>query len=135
MQTAAAETTSLIAFTLPSSPYSVRMARFYVRAALGYHDLGGYADDAEIVTSELVTNVIAHTRAPNFGLEMIRFADPVSVAVVVTDTSPLPPVKRRPTRDVGHGRGLVIVDTVSAAWGWRPRPPGKAVYAILMREA
>jgi hypothetical protein len=34
-------TTSLIAFTLPSTPYSVQMARFYTRAALTYHDLGG----------------------------------------------------------------------------------------------
>ena len=136
MQTAAAESTSLIAFTLPSSPYSVRMARFYVRTALGYHDLGGYADDAEMVTSELVTNVIVHAGSPSFGLEMISFADPASVAVIVTDTSPRPPVKRRTAGDAGHGRGLVIIDAVSAAWGWRPRPPGKAVYAILMtREA
>ena len=48
MAIAATETTSLIAFTLPSTPYSVQMARFYVRAALSYHDLGDYAEDAEI---------------------------------------------------------------------------------------
>jgi anti-sigma regulatory factor (Ser/Thr protein kinase) len=135
MTIAAAETTSLIAFTLPSTPYSVRMARFYVRAALGYHDLDGYADDAETVASELVTNVIAHTAAPSFALEMIRLADPESVAVIVTDTSPQPPVKRCPAVGAGHGRGLIVVDAVSAVWGWRSRPPGKAVYAILTREA
>ena len=32
MSIAAAEPTSLVAFTLPGTPYSVRMARFYVRA-------------------------------------------------------------------------------------------------------
>jgi hypothetical protein len=52
MATTAAETTSLIAFTLPSTPYSVQMARFYIRAALSYHDLGDYAEDAEMVTSD-----------------------------------------------------------------------------------
>ena len=41
----------LIAFVLPSIPESVRMARFHVRAALGFHGLGEYADDAEAITS------------------------------------------------------------------------------------
>jgi hypothetical protein len=36
----ATETKSLAAFTLPGSPYSTRMARFYIRAALTYHSLG-----------------------------------------------------------------------------------------------
>ena len=49
---AATETTSLVAFTLPGTPYSVQMARFYVRAALGYHDLAHYAGDVEMVTSD-----------------------------------------------------------------------------------
>jgi hypothetical protein len=52
MAVAAAETTSLVAFTLPGTPYSVQMARFYVRAALGYHDLAHYAGDVEMVTSD-----------------------------------------------------------------------------------
>jgi hypothetical protein len=52
MAIAAPETTSLIAFTLPSIPYSVQMARFYIRAALACHELGEYAEDAEAVTSD-----------------------------------------------------------------------------------
>jgi hypothetical protein len=52
MAIVATETTSLIAFTLPSTPYSVQMARFYIRAALTYHDLGNYSEDAETVTSD-----------------------------------------------------------------------------------
>ena len=43
----------LIAFMLPSIPESARIARFHIRAALGFHDLGHLADDAEIITSEL----------------------------------------------------------------------------------
>ena len=50
----------LIAFALPGIPESVPVARLHVRAALGYHGLGEYADDAEIITSELVTNAIQH---------------------------------------------------------------------------
>ena len=64
MAIAATETTSLVAFTLPGTPYSARMARFYVRAALSYHGLGDYAEDAETVASELVTNAVTHADAP-----------------------------------------------------------------------
>jgi hypothetical protein len=40
----------LIAFVLPGIPASVRVARFHVRAALAFHDLGQFADDAAIIT-------------------------------------------------------------------------------------
>jgi anti-sigma regulatory factor (Ser/Thr protein kinase) len=135
MAATATQSTSLIAFTLPSTPYSVQMARFYIRAALTYHNLGDYAEDAEAVTSELVTNAIEHAGALRFGLEVMRLAGSGAVAVIVTDPSPNPPVKRDPAADTEHGRGLNIVEALSASWGWRPEDPGKAVYSILAREA
>jgi anti-sigma regulatory factor (Ser/Thr protein kinase) len=134
MATAATETTSLVAFTLPSTPYSVRMARFYIRAALSYHALGDYAEDAEMVASELITNAITHAGAPSVGLELTCLEGTRTLAIVVTDPSPVPPVKRDPAAGAAHGRGLHVVDALSARWGWRPRHPGKAVYAILTRE-
>jgi anti-sigma regulatory factor (Ser/Thr protein kinase) len=113
----------------------VQIARFYIRAALTYHDLAEYAEDAETVTSELVTNAIKHAGAPNFGLEIMRLAGPGAVAVIVTDPSPQPPVKHDPAEDTEHGRGLHIVEALTAGWGWMPQRPGKAVYAILNRQA
>ena len=65
----------------------------------------------------------------------VRLAGPEAVAVMVTDPSPCPPVMRDPAGDNEHGRGLHIVEALSDRWGWQPTPPGKAVYAILMREA
>ena len=50
----------LIAFMLPGIPGSVPVARFHVRAALTFHDLGQFADDATVITSELVTNAVQH---------------------------------------------------------------------------
>jgi serine/threonine-protein kinase RsbW len=134
MALAAAETTSLVAFTLPGTPYSVRMARFYVRAALSYHDLGDYAEDAEMVTSELVSNAIAHASAAAINLELMRLDGSRAVAVVVTDPSPQPPVKCDPTDLTEHGRGLHVVEALSACWGWTPQEPGKAVFAIFSKE-
>lgn len=135
MAIAATEPTPLIALALPGTPYSAQMARLYVRAALDDHDLGGYAEDAETITSELVTNAITHAHAVQFGLHVVHLADSRAVAVIVTDPSPDSPVKRCPAADTGHGRGLLVVDALSFAWGWRPNACGKSVYAILRREA
>ena len=88
-----------------------------------------------MVTSELVTNAIKHAGALKFGLEVMHIADSGAVAVIVTDPSPHPPVKRDLSEVTEHGRGLNIVEALSASWGWRPQDPGKAVYAILAREA
>jgi anti-sigma regulatory factor (Ser/Thr protein kinase) len=135
MAIAAAEsTTSLIAFTLPGTPYSVQMARFYVRAALAYHGLGGHAGDAETVTSELVSNAVLHAGAGAFGLELLCLESTGAVMVVVTDPCPLPPVRRDPAGDGEHGRGLLVVDALCARWGWTSLDPGKAVFAIFTRQ-
>jgi anti-sigma regulatory factor (Ser/Thr protein kinase) len=134
MAVAAAESTSLVAFTLPGTPYSVQMARFYVRAALGYHDLSKYAGDVETVTSELVSNAVTHAGAQTFDLELLRLEEVGAVVVVVTDPCPLPPVKRDPGGDAEHGRGLFLVEALSARWGWTPHDPGKAVFAVFTRQ-
>jgi anti-sigma regulatory factor (Ser/Thr protein kinase) len=134
MAIAAAQTTSLIAFTLPGTPYSVQMARFYIRAALGYHDLGGYAGDVETVTSELVSNAITHASARAINLELMRIEDSGAVVVIVTDPCPRPPVKRHPAADAEHGRGLHVVEAYSTRWGWTPQDPGKAVFAVFTKE-
>ena len=135
MYTTATETTSLIAFTLPSNPYSVQMARFYVRAALNYHNLGDYCEDAETITSELVTNAITHANGATIGLEVMRLAASGAVSVIVADASPDPPVMRSPATDLEYWRGLRIVQALSTRWGWTALDKGKAVYAILTREA
>ena len=136
MAIAATETTSLVAFTLPGTPYSVQMARFYVRAALSYHDLGDYAEDVETVTSELVSNAITHASAPG---HRPRTDAPGRAPARSWSSSPtprpLPPVKRDPAEDAEHGRGLHLVEALSARWGWTPQDPGKAVFAIFTREA
>jgi anti-sigma regulatory factor (Ser/Thr protein kinase) len=132
-----AGTQLLIAFPLPNSPESAGIARCHVRAALNYHGLADYADDAQTITSELVTNAIQHATtdgAQKIGLALLRSGDSTSVAVVVTDPSSQPPVKRDPARGVERGRGLQIVEALSAHWGWHPEDEGKAVFAILTRK-
>lgn len=137
-RTAAELDPRLIAFVLPSTPESVRMARFHVRAALGFHGLGDYAEDAATITSELVTNAVQHVRGDGtetIGITLARASNPPAVTVIVSDSSHDGPRRCDPLADGERGRGLQIVEALSAHWGWRPEDGGKAVFAVLTREA
>jgi anti-sigma regulatory factor (Ser/Thr protein kinase) len=128
----------LITFVFPSIPESVRMARFHIRAALGFHELNEYADDAEIITSELVTNAIQHVCDDGTGtivVTLARVRNPQAVTVVVSDSSPEGPIRRETPADSKQGRGLQIVEALAVHWGWHPQDGGKEVFAIIAREA
>jgi len=67
------------------------MARFHVRAALGFHGLDDYAEDAGIITSKLVTNAVQHVRddgTETIGVTLARTSNPPAVTIVVSDSSP-----------------------------------------------
>jgi anti-sigma regulatory factor (Ser/Thr protein kinase) len=128
----------LIAFMLPSTPESVPMARFHIRAALGVHQLDEYADDAAIITSELVTNAIQHACGDGTGtvkVTLLRVWNPEGVTVVVSDCSREGPATRTAPDGSERGRGLRIVDELSDCWGWHLEDGGKAVYAVLAKQA
>ncbi|HET9967956.1 MAG TPA: ATP-binding protein [Streptosporangiaceae bacterium] len=124
----------IIAFILPGIPESVPVARFHVRAALAFHDLGQLADDAAVITSELVTNAVQHAccdATVTIGVTVARPRDSEAVIVAVSDSSTLAPVMQIAPPGSERGRGLQIVESLSAHWGWHPEPGGKAVFAIL----
>lgn len=128
----------LIAFVLPSVPESVPVARFHVRATLGFQGLGEYANDVEAITSELVTNAVRHVcddGTETIGITLTRALSPARVTVVVSDSSPQGPIRRDTSADSEQGRGLQIVEALSAHWGWRQQDGGKAIFATLAPEA
>jgi len=137
-RTATEASPQLIALALPGTPESVPVARRRVRAALGLHGLGDFAEDAEIITSELVTNAVQHACAngtQTIGVTLTQAGSPAAVTVAVSDCSPRGPVKRDTPTNGEQGRGLQIVEALSAHWGWRHQDGGKAVFAVLAREA
>lgn len=136
-ETAVALDQRMIQFVLPSIPESVRIARFHVRAALSFHRLGEYADDVEIITSELVTNAIQHVAedpAVMIGVTVARVWWPAAVAIIVADSSPRGPAIRETSWASEHGRGLQIVKALSVHWGWQRYPGGKVIFAMIARE-
>jgi anti-sigma regulatory factor (Ser/Thr protein kinase) len=119
---------------LPAIPESVRIARLHVRAALGYCDLDRFADDAAIITSELVTNAVQHARrdvTETVRVTLARASESEAVIIAVSDSSPDGPVIRTAPAGSERGLGLQIVESLSVHWGWHPAPGGKAVFAIL----
>jgi len=128
----------LIALVLPGIPESVPVARRHVRAALGSRRLGEYTENAEIITSELVTNAVQYAcdnGTQTIGVTLTHAGSPAVVTVTVSDSSPQGPLQRDMPPGSEQGRGLQIVQALSAEWGWRQENGGKAVFAILTREA
>ena len=136
-RTATQASPRLIALVLPGIPGSVPAARRHVRDALGLHGLGEFAQDAAIITSELVANAVQHAcgnGAARIGVTLTCAGNPAAVTVVVSDSSPQGPVRRDAPPGSEQGRGLQIVEALSARWGWRYEDGGKAVFAVLARE-
>ena len=84
---------------------------------------------AVLLTSELVTNAIRHQ--PGETVLLIVTATPGQLRVDVHDTSRSLPVPAHAPPDAEAGRGLVLVASLSADWGYRRTAAGKAVYFTL----
>ncbi|MFI6688567.1 ATP-binding protein [Streptomyces sp. NPDC050485] len=94
-------------------------------------------ESAKICTSELVTNVYRHTQAHLVHVEVILGDHEVSVCVHDDQPHalPVPPEAVPEIRE--RGRGLVLVDDLSDAWGapcyGGPRPHSNAVWFRMVK--
>lgn len=109
-----------------SDPTAVRRARSFARRLAG--GLPAETDDTiELLVAELVTNALLHG-APPVILRIETVPDRVRIAVA--DASPRLPLARVPQAEDVTGRGLQVVEALSAGWGVRSRPEGgKVVWA------
>ena len=129
---------------LPTVP---RLARGFVSVTLNGWGLDALIDVTELLVSELSTNVVRASTNPDGTLRYdddgklpllwIRLLyDHEQLMVEVWDTLPTSagaPVARHPQLDEESGRGLEIIETLAADWGWEAVPgwAGKKVWAIL----
>ncbi|HLI41028.1 MAG TPA: ATP-binding protein [Streptosporangiaceae bacterium] len=120
---------------------AVPSARLHARHLLREWGLAALAGDAELVVSELVTNAVQASRAmAHAAIRLWLASDRTQALICVWDASPRPPARMDPAADAENGRGLLLVEAVSAQWGWFPAAPGsqpagdhhgKAVWAIV----
>ncbi|MEV0592300.1 ATP-binding protein [Nonomuraea cavernae] len=84
--------------------------------------------DAQLVVSELVTNAVRHGGG---AIQLRLLSHGPELACVVSDSSPVAPITASPDVHAEFGRGLRLVEALSAAWGWIPAGPRKYVWAVL----
>ncbi|MEU6823098.1 ATP-binding protein [Streptomyces atriruber] len=128
-----------VSFALAPRPGSVAQARRLMRTQLDGWAVGDddACDAAALVLSELVTNAVVHTASRRIICELC--ADPEKLRIAVRDEgcgSGMPRPVHRGT-DEEHGRGLLLVDAVSSAWGVHDAGPGigRTVWAELRRSS
>src|SRR5262249_10852688 len=112
---------------------SSRMARQLIGRTCHEWDIPWMIPDAAVVASELIDNMVHHARSEGqLSVEVCRN----TLTVAVADAGPgLPQLRVPGIRAVG-GRGLVLVDKLSRAWGTASQPGGgKVVWAVLTVSA
>jgi anti-sigma regulatory factor (Ser/Thr protein kinase) len=113
-------------------PEAVRHARRFTSRTMRAWGVAAHADAVLLIVSELVTNALVHTEGP-VRLDLTLVGNRMRIAVA--DTSPRSPVK--PTSigwEATGGRGLLLVEAMSAAWGTVPVSGGKQVWSELVLE-
>jgi len=114
---------------LTTGPAAAGEARGQVQAAIRTWDILVDPDVAVLLTSELVTNAIRHEVT---GIIMLAITCSCGqLRVDVHDTSRVLPMLVDAPVDAEAGRGLMLVTTLSAEWGFYRTPAGKAVYFTL----
>ncbi|MFI9272919.1 ATP-binding protein [Kitasatospora sp. NPDC052896] len=93
-----------------------------------------FASDGLTVLTELTLNAVRHGSPGGCLIWVYLDADADRLLIEVHDASSAPPEPREPGPDDEAGRGLILVNALSAQWGWRPRGDqgiGKITWAVV----
>jgi anti-sigma regulatory factor (Ser/Thr protein kinase) len=125
-------------WAFPAHPRSVPRARHAVLDALPRLHHPRLGDDLQLLASELVTNAVRHGTRPadDHLIELLLWPADGHYWLAVSDPGPGTPTLTTPDTSACTGRGLLLVDALSATWAVVPRRAcGKAVVAGLRLDA
>ncbi|MEV7965595.1 ATP-binding protein [Sphaerisporangium sp. NPDC088356] len=126
--------TPLVTASFPGTHDQASHARALVRDALHEARYDGITRDAELLTSELFTNAVQHSRSGHLGTVtvMIQAGDVVRIEVV-DDGSAIscPRVMTQDAVSLG-GRGLFLVQSISSRFGMRSDHAATAIWFELV---
>jgi anti-sigma regulatory factor (Ser/Thr protein kinase) len=114
-----------IEFSLEAEASAPGAARRFLRRALATQNLDGFGDVSELLTTELVTNVVLHARSP-ITVRLLTSGDRLRVEVDDASNKALVPQPADPERP--SGKGLLLVDKLASDWGVDTRADGKTVW-------
>jgi anti-sigma regulatory factor (Ser/Thr protein kinase) len=122
--------TVLGSLTIPGRPEQVATARAFVSRTLSSHQVGADDDAATLLTSEIVTNAVQHTKSGVDGgtVTIVVIGVPHGVLVeIIDDGSPGTPVVKGDLY-AAEGHGLFLVQHLAAQWGFLSDPAGTTVW-------
>lgn len=108
-----------VCVTVPFSPESAAQVRAALATWLDHRGLPPeVVDDARLVATELVGNAVRHASPLGNGSVLVRWAEEDSALTlsVCDGGGATRPAQVEADPDDVHGRGLGIVDALSAAW-------------------
>ena len=122
--------------TIPGRPEHVREARAFVAKALG--DLHPALDNIVLLTSELVTNAVIHSRSRRHGgaVTLVIAESEEGVRIEVSDEGSelsAPVVRGEVLASDGHG--LFLVQSLADQWGYVRDTNGTTVWFWLSAPA
>ena len=118
---------------LPPRAQSAQDARRFVHDQCEHWGCRDLIDAAMLIVSELVTNAVIHAATP---AELrAEWSHGVLRLEVLDHAEGSPPDPRIASPDDEGGRGLFLVDALSAAWGVEPRESGKVIWAEVAAPA
>jgi anti-sigma regulatory factor (Ser/Thr protein kinase) len=121
-------------FDLPPSAASVPAARRLVRELLAVWEVPHDREDAALLVTELVANVVDHVRGEaNLTLELDLSDTWLRIAVV--DGSSIRPIVQQLSHDSPRGRGMRMVEAIADRWGAEDHNGGKRVWFDLDASA
>lgn len=112
----------------PRTPASAGAARHFVADKLREWKLDPILDAALLVTSELAANAVVHADS-SLRLRLSLGARTLRIDIMDSGRGTPEPQPRSSTEE--HGRGLLLVAAMSAAWGIEEVTEGKTVWAEL----
>ncbi|MFE9407844.1 ATP-binding protein [Streptomyces sp. NPDC006704] len=125
------------AFDVPARTESVSLARRRSRAMLtGWGHDEELHETVSLVISELVTNAVVHTAGDHILCELTDLRRALLIAVRDLGCGSAGPRLCHSGNEEERGRGLLLVDAVSSAWGSHDAPygPGRVVWAELAHQ-
>jgi serine phosphatase RsbU (regulator of sigma subunit)/anti-sigma regulatory factor (Ser/Thr protein kinase) len=118
-----------VATVAQNDPASIRSAREDIRALLHDWKNADQQDSGVLLVSELVTNVLVHTDEDALlTAQVIGVPGSRRLHVEVVDRSDDMPHPRSPGELASSGRGLLLMDELSDAWGVDPRGDAKSIW-------
>lgn len=104
---------------------AAQAARAFLRSALQTWELDGFGAVTELLTDELVANVVHHVGSP---MTVRASVEGAALRIEVDDPSTEMPKLRSPGPHEAHGRGILLVDALATQWGTDIHDHGKTVW-------